>query len=220
MIKRLFVYPFYKKSKPEFINFKYNIEKDIIIHGSDVSRNNKYWKTIYTKIDKKYDITPKILPKNTLIYRCSTNSNPINFYLHSNSPLIYFGLDFVISTWIALEIFNKIQKDIKYYLHIYKLKKPLKYKYIYQDSGTPYELDKDNALNHPCIHPQVILHGNTISYDINSELGTELTIPINKKYKLEKIFEPISTFEIDIKQLQKHVNDNIFEWSPINSIKI
>lgn len=208
----LFVYPPFAKSKPEFIDAYYDFEKELLIY-SDVSRNNKYWNKIYKKIDKKYNVENKILPKNTLIYRGSSYPDPLDF--KTKSPVIYFGLDFVISTWISLETYDIIGKNKDYYLHIYKLKEPLKYKYIYADIGTPIELDKDNVLKFPCIHPQVILHGNTVAADIKNELGTELTIP--KKYK--KIFTPINTFEVDVEQLRKHDNNYIFEWSPINAIK-
>lgn len=225
MIKALFTYPPYKKSK-KIIPRTYNMQKNIM-EGTEISRNDKYWNKLYEKIDNKYNIENKILTEGTLIYRGSTNPNPNNFNSKSKhkSPLIYFGLDFVISTWISLETYDKIQKnnriknktDIKYYLHVYRLQKSLKYKYIYEDSGTPLELDKKNALTYPCIHPQMILHGNNAFSD--SELGIEFTIPRNDKYQLKEIFIHIATLEINIEQLQKHTSDYIFEWDPINAIK-
>jgi len=63
----------------------------------------------------------------------------------------------------------------------------------------------------------MILHGNHALSD--SELGIEFTIPRNDKYKLKEIFTPVATFEINIKQLQKHTSDYIFEWDPINAVK-
>ena len=196
------------------------------MEGSEISRNDKYWSKIYEKIDKLYDIENKILMEETLIYRGSTSPSPSNFKAQfGEGPLIYFGLDFVISTWFSLETYDKIQKNnriknktaIKYYLHVYKLQKKLKYKYIYKDSGTPLELDEKNALEYPCVHPQMILHGDYAFEE--SELGIELTFPRNDKYKLKEILIPIATFEIDIKKLQKHITDYIFEWDPINAIK-
>ena len=213
----LFIYPPYKKYRNPFIPLSYNLEKKIL-EGSQVCRNDKYWNKIYEKIDKKYNISNKILPENTIIYRGSTNPNPNNFNSKSKSPLIYFGLDFVISTWISLENYDRINRnDIKYYLHVYKLKNPLLYKYIYEDQGTPMDFDKNNALNFPCIHPQEILHGD--NFLNGNELGTEFTIPRNDKYRIKDIVVPITTFEIDIQQLQKHINDYIFEWDPIHAIK-
>jgi hypothetical protein len=220
----LFIYPPYLKYKKPFIPFSYNLEKKIF-EGSRVSRNDKYWNKIYEKIDKKYNIENKILPKDTIVFRGSTNPNPNNFNSKSKSPLIYFGLDFVISTWISLENYDRMNEndkiknkdDIKYYLHVYKLKNPLLYKYIYEDDGTPMDLDKNNALNFPCIHPQEILHGDI--YIDGNELGTELTIPRNDIYKIKEIVVPITTFEIDIQQLKKHISDYIFEWDPIHAIK-
>ena len=224
MEKSIFIYPPYKKNK-KIIPRSYNVVKNIM-EGSEISRNDKYWSKIYEKIDKLYDIENKMLMEDTFIYRCSTNPSPSNFKAQfGEGPLIYFGLDFVIATWFSLETYDKIQKNnriknktaIKYYLHVYKLQKKLKYKYIYKDSGTPLELDEKNALEYPCVHPQMILHGNNAFEE--SELGIELTFPRNDKYKLKKILMPIATFEIDIKKLQKHITDYIFEWDPINAIK-
>ena len=224
MENSIFIYPPYKKNK-KIIPRSYNVVKNIM-EGSEISRNDKYWNKIYEKIDKLYDIENKILMEDTLIYRGSTSPSPSNFKaLHGEGPLIYFGLDFVISTWFSLETYDTIQKNnriknktnIKYYLHVYKLQKKLKYKYIYKDSGTPLELDEKNALEYPCVHPQMILHGNNAFEE--SELGIELTFPRNDKYKLKEILIPIATFEIDIKKLQKHITDYIFEWDPINAIK-
>ena len=224
MEKSIFIYPPYKKNK-KIIPRTYNVDKNIM-EGSEISRNDKYWNKIYEKIDKLYNIENKILMEETLIYRGSTSPSPSNFKaLHGEGPLIYFGLDFVISTWFSLETYDKIQKNnriknktnIKYYLHVYKLQKRLKYKYIYKDSGTPLELDEKNALEYPCVHPQMILHGDYAFEE--SELGIELTFPRNDKYKLKEILMPIATFEIDIKKLQKHITDYIFEWDPINAIK-
>ena len=224
MEKSIFIYPPYKKNK-KIIPRSYNVVKNIM-EGSEISRNDKYWSKIYEKIDKLYDIENKMLMEDTFIYRCSTNPSPSNFKAQSGEgPLIYFGLDFVISTWFSLETYDTIQKNnriknktaIKYYLHVYKLQKKLKYKYIYKDSGTPLELDEKNALEYPCVHPQMILHGNNAFEE--SELGIELTFPRNDKYKLKEILMPIATFEIDIKKLQKHITDYIFEWDPINAIK-
>ena len=69
--------------------------------------------------------TPSKLEKGTFIYRTSKNKNPNNLANSGisdiNSPLIYFGLDFVISIWIALEINDKYDKNIPCYLHIYQL---------------------------------------------------------------------------------------------------
>ena len=224
MEKSIFIYPPYKKNK-KIIPRSYNVVKNIM-EGSEISRNDKYWSKIYEKIDKLYDIENKMLMEDTFIYRGSTSPSPSNFKAQfGEGPLIYFGLDFVISTWFSLETYDKIQKNnriknktnINYYLHVYKLQKKLKYKYIYKDSGTPLELDEKNALQYPCIHPQMILHGNNAFEE--SELGIELTFPRNDKYKLKEILIPIATFEIDIKKLQKHITDYIFEWDPINAIK-
>jgi len=102
------------------------------MEGSEISRNDKYWNKLYEKIDNKYNIENKILTEDTLIYRGSNYSNPVNFKpLHGEGHLIYFGLDFVISTWFSLETYDTIQKnnriknktDIKYYLHVYRLQK-------------------------------------------------------------------------------------------------
>ena len=224
MRQSLLTYPPYKKYK-KIIPRTYNIVKNIM-EGSEISRTDKYWSKIYEKIDKIYNIENKILMEDTLIYRASTNPNPTNFKtLHGEGPLIYFGLDFVISTWFSLETYDIIQQNnriknktaIKYYLHVYKLQKKLEYKYIYKDSGTPLELDEKNALKYLCVHPQMILHGNNAFSD--SELGIELTFPRLIKYNLKELLMPIATFEINIKKLQKHTDKYIFEWDPINAIK-
>jgi hypothetical protein len=224
MIQSLLTYPPYKKYK-KIIPRTYNVVKDRM-EGSELSRNDKYWKKVYEKIDKIYDIESKILMEDTLLYRSSTNPNPINFKsLHGEGPLIYFGLDFVISTWFSLETYDRIQQNnriknklaTKYYLHVYKLQEKLNYKYIYKDSGTPLELDEKNALKYPCVHPQMILHGNNAFND--SELGIELTFPRLDKYNLKEIVRPIKTFEINIKKLQTHTNKYIFEWDPIKALQ-
>ena len=59
----------------------------------------------------------KKLPKGTLLYRCSIYKDAKKIILKDDkSKVIYFGLDFVIAIWIALEINEKSKKDIKCYL--------------------------------------------------------------------------------------------------------
>ena len=110
-----------------------------VIIGTEIERKDKYWLKLYKKIDKIYDENPYILKKGNILYRCSIYKNPNYFGKgHFNSKLIYFGLDFVISIWIALEINDRQIKEIKdsqinmmksiiqtntFYLHVYKIQK-------------------------------------------------------------------------------------------------
>ena len=125
-------YPPYLRYKQRFIEPRFNLDKNKYM-GTFINRNNKYWSIIYKKIDLLYKYN-SILPKGTIIYRCSINKNPNKLNNKNKSLLIYFGLDFVISLWIALEINDINEKYIPCYLHIYELTEDIPYKYIY-DNG-------------------------------------------------------------------------------------
>ena len=218
----MLIYPPYLDYKKRFITPKINIDKNKFV-GTIINRDNKYWKQIYNKIDLLYKNNNK-LEKGTFIYRTSKNKNPNNLANSGisdiNSPLIYFGLDFVISIWIALEINDKYDKNIPCYLHIYQLNNDIdEYKYIYDngDIGTILDMEPINSLKIPCIHPQTILHGNVFHYKAN-ELGTELSFP-KKLFKLNKNINHIKTFEIDINLLRKNRDKMIFEWDPKKALK-
>lgn len=173
---------------------------------------------VFNKIDKLYKNPPYILREKTLLYRCSTYKNPLQFgKSNTKSNLIYFGLDFVISTWIALEIKDRNPKINDYYLHVYELKEDIKYKYIFEDRGTIPEIDEKASKTIPCIHPQMILHGNLSPDEIN-ELGTELSFP--RDFNYEKIIKPIKTYSISTNKLEKNRNKYIFEWDPKKALTI
>lgn len=212
----LLIYPPHHKYKLKNITYVFDMEKRDYI-GPLINRTTKYWNYLYDEIDINYR-NKKKLPKGTKIYRCSTNKDPkIINPSNDKSPVAYFGLDFVISSWIGLEINEKSTEYIPCYLHVYELQKDLVYKYLYSPGGdgVPMELDPKTCIKKPCIHPQEILHGNEYPYKGN-ELGTEITIPLKD---LDKIFKSVKTFKIDINELNKNKDKYIFEWDPINALK-
>lgn len=240
--KRL-IYPPYLNYKEKFIPTVFDVKSMKMIRGTVIERRDKYWLKLYKKIDELYDEKPYILKKGTLLYRCSTYKNPNNFgKSHVNSKLIYFGLDFVISIWIALEIkdrqinmmkslrqkkakmkttsrrINKgnISKNI-FYLHVYENTDDINYKYISNDKGTINEIDSESSLLLPCIHPQRILHGNA-SYDTYNELGTEISFPRSSNYT--KSFIATDSYIINISELEKNRTKFIFEWNPVEALTV
>jgi len=226
VIVNMFVYPPRKNNKPVYTEITCNAVTEKC-SGSEVSRNDTYWSGLYKKVDKMYDNETKTLPVGTLLYRGTLQERPYNFKSNTGSPLIYFGLDFVISTWISLETHDHIQKNNRikiknrtYYLHVYKTKKPIKYRYIPDDKGTIMDFDKTSALKYPCIHPQEILHGDNDFNSRYSELGTELSFPRNDKYSsMRDIVEHVDTYVVDVHKLQTHFKKHISEWDPVHALK-
>lgn len=214
--KSMFIYPPYKHHKDKIIERYYNANTDTF-KGTEINRKDKYWGDLYRQIDEKYNTNTKILNKDTYLYRCSIQKDPLNFITKSKSPLIYFGLDFVISVWIALEIEERSETNNDYYMHIYKLKDDTNYTYLQEEVGTPIEIDKTSALNNICIHPQLILHGNT-NLIKQQELGIELTIPI-KKYNIEDIVNHVESYKINTDILKTHKDDYIYQWDPKKSLE-
>ena len=148
----LILYPPHHNYKLKNIKFKYDLKKEEII-GPLINRNTKYWNELYEKIDSIFKDKNK-LPKNTLIYRCSIYKDPMIIKSSDDkSKVVYFGIDFVISVWIALEINEKSSEYIPCYLHIYELKKDITYKYLYSlgGDGTPMDLDPKICSNKPDI---------------------------------------------------------------------
>ena len=242
-IKKRLIYPPYLKYKEKFIQTVFDVKTMKMIRGTEIERKDKYWLKLYKKIDKIYDEKPYILKKGNLLYRCSTYKNPNNFgKSHINSKLIYFGLDFVISIWIALEIKDRqinmmkslrqkktkmknttrsINKDNNnkntFYLHVYEITDDINYKYISNDKGTINEIDSESSLLKPCIHPQRILHGDT-SYDMYNELGTEISFPRSSNYT--NYFSATESYIINISELEKNRTKFIFEWNPVKALKV
>jgi len=241
--KKRLIYPPYLKYKEKFIPTVFDVKTMKMIRGTKIERKDKYWLKLYKKIDKIYDEKPYILKKGTLLYRCSTYKNPNNFgKSHINSKLIYFGLDFVISIWIALEIKDRqinmikslrqkktkiknttrrINKDNNnkntFYLHVYEITDDINYKYISNDKGTINEIDSESSLLKPCIHPQRILHGDA-SYDKYNELGTEISFPRSSNYT--NYFSATESYIINISELEKNRTKFIFEWDPVKALKV
>ena len=67
----------------------------------------------------------------------------------------------------------------------------------------------------PCIHPQLILHGDKTSDEYN-ELGTEISFPRDSDYK--NLITSIATYNINVSKLEKNRNKYIFEWDPKNAL--
>ena len=241
--KKRLIYPPYLKYKEKFIPTVFDVKTMKMIRGTEIERKDKYWLKLYKKIDKIYYEKPYILKKGNLLYRCSMYKNPNNFgKSHINSKLIYFGLDFVISIWIALEIKDRqiymikllrqkktkmknmtrrINKDNNnkntFYLHVYEITDDINYKYISNDKGTINEIDSESSLLKPCIHPQIILHGNT-SDDKYNELGTEISFPRSSNYT--NFFSATESYIINISELEKNRTKFIFEWNPVKALKL
>ena len=215
------IYPPHHKYKLENIKFTFDLEKKDFI-GPLINRNTKYWNDLYEIIDNYYDNDKKNknkLPKGTILYRTSIYKDP-NIINSSNakSDVIYFGLDFVISIWVALEINEKSSEYVPCYLHIYELEKDIPYKYLYESNGVPMEIDPKTCIKKACIHPQEILHGNEYPYKGN-ELGIEIKFPIKNFAKTIKYIKPLNTFEIDINKLKKNKEKYIYEFDPEKALK-
>jgi len=245
--KKRLIYPPYLKYKEKFIPTVFDVKTKKMIRGTEIKRKDKYWLKLYKKIDKIYDEKPYILKKGNLLYRCSMYKNPNTFgKSHSNSKLIYFGLDFVISIWIALEIkdrqmhifslrqkktkmknttrrINKDNNNNTFYLHVYEITDDINYKYISNDKGTINEIDSESSLLKPCIHPQTILHGDRHDgsyemYNEYNELGTEISFPRSSNYT--NYISATESYIINISELEKNRTKFIFEWNPVKALKL
>lgn len=218
-MESILIYPPHHNYKLDNINFTFDLKKREFT-GPLINRNTIYWNNLYKILDKCYR-NKKKLSYGTILYRCSTEKAPrkINSS-NNNSTVIYFGLDFVISIWVALEINEKSSEYIPCYLHIYELQKDIPYKYLYSlgSDGVTTDLDPISCSKEACLHPQEILHGNEYPY-IGNELGTEISFPRNNFNKIFKSIKSLKTFEIDIQKLKKNKEKYIFEWDPKNALK-
>jgi hypothetical protein len=197
--------------REERIPRSYDIINERLL-GSDMSREDKYWKNVYPLIDQLYNKNSFTLKPGTLLYRCSISPKPMTFSKSQlGSPLIYFGLDFVIATWIGLEINDRNKKPVPCYLHVYKLKKPVKYHYIEEVEGTVLDFAPEVSLETACIHPQTVLHGDDPLGGVN-DVGIEITFP--RSVNLSSIIKPIQTYKINTTLLKKNTNKYLFEWNP------
>lgn len=189
-------------------------------------RKNEKWTPLYDVIDKKYDTKTKTLKKGTILYHGSLSKK---FDFNMSAPGKYFGLDYAISSWILTESYKKSVNGVckppynwKGYVHVFKLKKPLKYTYT-KEEGVPFYDIKECQMGTPCIHPQAIIHESFTS-DL-WDLGTELTIP--STYNLNDYLEHIEIHEIDIVMMYLHMRHtykgksaSIFDsWNPENAIR-
>ncbi len=211
----LLLYPPHHNYKMKDINFYFDLKKMEYI-GPFIDRNTKYWNELYEKIDNIFKDKKK-LPKGTPLYRCSTQKDPLMISpFNDNSKVVYFGIDFVISVWLGLEINERSDKYIPCYLHVYELQKDIPYKYLYSlgSDGVPMELDPITCGKKACLHPQVILHGDEDMMHKGSELGVEISFPRNNFDKTIKNIKPLGTFEIDIQKLKENKEKYIFEFDP------
>jgi hypothetical protein len=116
----LLIYPPHHNYKLKNIDFKINLKKEEY-DGPLINRNTKYWNELYEMYDMCYKNKNK-LSKGIILFRCSTQKDPtIIDPSNDKSEVIYFGLDFVICIWIALEINEKSDNYVPCYLHIYEL---------------------------------------------------------------------------------------------------
>jgi len=216
------VYPPYLLYRETFVptSYEYDDKNKRLVkhHGTEVNRKNTYYNQLYKSIDTIYDVKKTILTTGTILYRCSTSRDPYEFMTSATgSPLIYFGLDFVISVWIALEINDRTKpKHIPCFLHTYILNKDVKYKYIRQSEGTIPEIAPKMSMKMVCIHPQPVLHGSTVVDYEDTELGTELTFP--RHIHFASFITHIKTFKIDVAKLHRNRHKMIFQWNPIKAL--
>jgi hypothetical protein len=202
--KEYIVYP------PYILKEKYLKDlEDIILKNKDNTHNywksypdirdKIFWSILYRSIDEKYDKDPYIIDKGTIVYHTNMKSDMKDYFISKQRNIVYFGLDINICLWYALEVYiylekfdkEKLENNKYFYLHIYSVKRPIRYKY------NPY---KDNTIkdikeskNIPYVGSQTVFHGNNYY-----ELGTEMTIP----YKLiRKKLSPVKSYRIDIIKL-------------------
>lgn len=190
------------------------------------NRKSKYWKPLFNSIDTLYDTKDKILPVGTLLYHGRLD-NDKDFYknpqLNGNNHNVYFGLDFIISSWILVESFKKQYKEWdslppkkwRGYIHVYETVRPIPYHYVKSNAqGVPSELAA-KCLKGACIHPQAVFHDN--EWLLLQELGTEFTFPRGSK-NIQSSFVHKKTYVIDIMKLVMHQTSSMYEWLPSNAI--
>jgi hypothetical protein len=93
------------------------------------------------------------------------------------------------------------------YLHEYEIAKPIQYKYL-EDLHTNPKDDPyyDICKKKPCVHPQVIFHGDS---GLVKEYGTELTIPY--KFPHHEYLKPVQTYKVNLIRLLE-MQDQLSEW--------
>jgi hypothetical protein len=196
-----FVYPPYAKNG----NINQKIEKEYI--GLIPSKKElKNLDSLRNVIRNTYNVDPRILPKGTTIYRTSFEKDSMD--IRAFGDVVYFGLDFLISLWYGLEIWDRFAPggqhrhttpytDWYVYLHEYEVKQDIPYVFILDIYDWPG--DHKNCKTQVCIHPQEVLHGNSGRM---RELGTELTFP--KTTAFDDILTPVKKYKIDLIRLMEY----------------
>jgi hypothetical protein len=181
------------------------------------SRDEIVWKPYFKNIDAMYRKKIQILSKDTIVYHGSLNKTE----KYEKTKPSYFGLDFPISAWILPESadnkYKKTGRMQRYgYVHVYKLKNPLKYEYIDEDMCVP--LDPPNNIRcskHPCVHAQVVYHGIPITSNNFIDIGTELTIP---GHMIDNVLHYVGTHKLDIMILLANITIPYNSWQPEKAI--
>lgn len=78
-------------------------------------RSDPTWLPFFEAIDEKYKVANKILPKGTILYHGNLfkDGSVAEFRpsRESETPVVYFGLDFDISAWILTESWRNRKKE-------------------------------------------------------------------------------------------------------------
>jgi len=204
--KQLIVYP------PYYEDDKYlSYIVKLIFENEDKSKNywllypdmkdKIFWSVLYKSIDEKYDKVPYIIDKGSIVYHTNMTKDIKDYFISRERNIVYFGLDINICLWYGLEVYEylykfdkeKLDMNSNFYLHIYEVKRQIKYKYNSEKNNTLKEYEESSKI--PLVGSQTVFHGNNFYYH---ELGTEMTLP----YKLiRKKLNPIKTYRINILQL-------------------
>lgn len=205
-------------------------------------RNDKEWKPFFAMIDEKYKTKTMTLPTGTVLYHGTLSANGAVDSLNASTEshdvnVVYFGLDFAISAWMLTEHWkNKHQGKKKFpaysswrgFVHVYKLRRPMKYAYIEEDDRTPVDPPNTKTCGSiPCVHPQMVFHFACSKHSNKHstrfvDLGTELTLPMNMVNKAH--IQHVQTFELDIVDLMMNSGKNTdpentpYNWTPEDAI--
>ncbi len=184
------------------------------IFSAYTSKNTKNHETLIKYIKKKYNVKNRQIPIGTRLYRAAFETDPMDLF-SSKKDFFFFGLDAYIAVWYALEMwqmFKKNRHNIPYTdwftsLHEYEVIKPFDYEYL-SDITTNPKNDPyyDICVEHPCVHPQIIMHGE---YGTLREIGTELTIPY--KFPIREYIRPVATYKVNLIKLLE-MQDWLTDW--------
>ena len=161
-----------------------------------------------------YDVNQPIILPGTRVYHGTLNSNLVfsskyTGFGGTRTPIIYFGLDVIISL-IYLQELNNNEFNEFGYLYEFQVDNPIPYLYQNDIQINPGEISECET--NVCVHPQ--LADPEITCHENTMESTEMTIPIKQ---VAKYLKYVCRYTVDINLLNKHdfIDDTI---NPVDAI--